>query len=121
MNKQAPRNFDEYMERFPAEVQRLLSQMRRTIRKAAPQATEKISYGIPAFTLNGMLVWFAAFKKHIGFYPGAGAIATFKKELSGYKSAKGSVQFPLDRPLPLALVSRIVKFRVKQNLSRKKK
>jgi uncharacterized protein YdhG (YjbR/CyaY superfamily) len=121
MNKQVPGNFHEYVQRFPADVQRVLRHMRRTIQKAAPQAQEKISYGIPAFTLNGMLVWFAAFKKHIGFYPGAGAIAAFKKELSAYKWAKGSVQFPFDRPLPLALVSRIVKFRVKQNQSRKKK
>ena len=94
--------------------------MRRTIKKAAPRAQEKISYGIPAFTLNGMLVWFAAFRHHIGFYPGAGAIAAFKRELSAYESAKGSVQFPHDAPLPLALVTRIVKFRVKQNLSKNK-
>jgi uncharacterized protein YdhG (YjbR/CyaY superfamily) len=79
-----------------------------------------ISYGIPAFTLNGLLVWFAAHKNHIGFYPRASAIAAFKKELSAYKGAKGSVQFQLDKPLPLALISRIVKFRMKQNLSKKK-
>ena len=88
--------------------------MRLTIKKAAPKAKEAISYGIPAFALNGNLVWFAAFKNHIGFYPGAAAIATFTNELSAYKGAKGSVQFPLDEPLPLALVSWIVKFRVKQ-------
>jgi uncharacterized protein YdhG (YjbR/CyaY superfamily) len=121
MNKQTPKNIDEYVDRLPPEVRQLLGKMRLTIQEAAPQAEEKISYGIPAFALNGMLVWFAAFKKHIGFYPGAGAIATFKKELSAYKGAKGSVQFPFDRPLPLALVSRIVKFRVKQNQSSKKK
>ena len=95
--------------------------MRLTIRKAAPQARETISYGIPAFTLNGLLVWFAAHKTHIGFYPRASAIAAFKKDLSAYKGAKGSVQFPFDEPLPLLLVSRIVKFRVKQNLSKSKK
>jgi len=121
MSKSAPKDFEDYARRFPAPVARLLGKMRLTVRKAAPQAAEKISYGIPAFTQNGMLVWFAGFNKHIGFYPGAGAILVFKSELSGYKSAKGSVQFPLDKPLPLALVSRMVKFRVKQNLSRKKK
>ena len=121
MKRKTPKDFDGYADGFPREVQQLLRKMRLTIEKAAPQAQEKISYGIPAFTLNGMLVWFAAFKGHIGFYPGAGAVATFKKELSGYKSAKGSVQFPLDQPLPLALVTRIVKFRVKQNLAKKKK
>jgi len=86
--------------------------MRQTIQKAAPSATEAISYQIPTFKLSGNLVHFAAFKKHIGFYPGAAGIAAFQDELVGYKSAKGSVQFPLDKPLPLALVSKIVKFRV---------
>jgi uncharacterized protein YdhG (YjbR/CyaY superfamily) len=102
-------------------VQQRLQKMRLTVKKAAPQAKEKISYGIPAFTLNGMLVWFAAFKNHIGFYPRTSAIAAFKKELSHYKGAKGSVQFPFDKPLPLHLISRIVKFRVKENLSKSKK
>jgi uncharacterized protein YdhG (YjbR/CyaY superfamily) len=119
MTKKTPKNFDDYANRFPKDVQQLLQKMRLTIKKAAPQAKETISYGIPAFTLNGMLVWFAAFKTHIGFYPRASAIAAFKKELSPYKGAKGSVQFPLDAPLPLALVIRIVKFRVKQNLRKK--
>jgi uncharacterized protein YdhG (YjbR/CyaY superfamily) len=121
MTNETPKNIDDYAGRFPKEVQQLLKNMRLAIKKAAPQAKETISYGIPAFTLNGMLVWFAAFKSHIGFYPRASAIAAFKKELSAYKGAKGSVQFPLDQPLPLALVSRIVKFRVKQNLSKSKK
>jgi uncharacterized protein YdhG (YjbR/CyaY superfamily) len=121
MTKKTPKNFDGYADRFPKEVQQLLRKMRLTIKKAAPQAKETISYGIPAFTLNGMLVWFAAFKTHIGFYPRTAAIAAFKKELSAYKGAKGSVQFPFDEPLPLALVSRIVKFRVKQNLTQRKK
>ena len=120
MTKKTLRNFDAYLERFPKNVQRLLQKMRLTIKKAAPQAKETISYGIPAFTLNGLLVWFAAHKNHIGFYPRASAIAAFKKELSAYKGAKGSVQFPFDKPLPLALISRIVKFRMKQNLSKKK-
>jgi uncharacterized protein YdhG (YjbR/CyaY superfamily) len=120
MNKRIPKNIDDYVDRFPKEVQQLLKKMRLTIKKAAPKAKETISYGIPAFTLNGLLVWFAAFKSHIGFYPRASAIAAFKKELSAYKGAKGSVQFPFDEQLPLALVSRIVKFRVKENLSNRK-
>jgi uncharacterized protein YdhG (YjbR/CyaY superfamily) len=120
MAKKLPKDIDDYISRHSADVQQLLQKMRLTIQKAAPRTTETISYSIPAFKLNGMLVWFAAFKNHIGFYPGAGAIKTFKKELSAYKAAKGSVQFPFDQPLPLALVGRIVKFRVKQNLSKKK-
>ena len=119
MTKKTPKNIDDYVGHFPKEVQQLLQKMRLTIKKAAPQAKETISYGIPAFTLNGMLVWFAAFQNHIGFYPRTSAIAAFKKELSAYKGAKGSVQFPFDEPLPLALVSRIVKFRVKQNLDKR--
>jgi uncharacterized protein YdhG (YjbR/CyaY superfamily) len=121
MNKNVPANINAYTRGFPVEVRQLLEKMRLTIRKAAPGAREKISYGIPAFELNGNLVSYAGYKKHIGFYPGAGAVAAFQKELSAYKKAKGTVQFPLDKPLPLGLVSRIVKFRVKQNLSRKKK
>ena len=95
--------------------------MRVTIKKAAPKATETIRYGIPAFDLDEKLVWFAGFKGHLGFYPGASAIAAFNKEISACKSAKGSAQFPSDEPLPLSLVSRIVKFRVKQTLSKRKK
>jgi uncharacterized protein YdhG (YjbR/CyaY superfamily) len=121
MTKKTPKNFDDYADRFPKNVRQLLQKMRLTIKKAAPQAKETISYGIPAFTLNGMLVWFAAFRNHIGLYPRASAISAFKKELSAYKKAKGSVQFPLDQPLPLALVSRMVKFRVKENLRNRKK
>lgn len=116
-----PKDFDDYLHRFPKEVQLCLQKMRSTVKKAAPQAREKISYGIPSFTLNGMLVWFAAFKSHIGFYPRTSATAAFKKELSAYQSAKGSVRFPFDKPLPLALISRMVKFRVKENLSKAKK
>jgi uncharacterized protein YdhG (YjbR/CyaY superfamily) len=121
MNKKTPKNIDDYLKRFPLEVRQLLQTMRLAIRKAAPQSEETITYGIPAFRMNGMLVWFAGFKKHIGFYPGASAIKRFEKELSAYKVAKGSVQFPLDEPLPLALVSRITAFRVKQNSSKAKK
>ena len=112
-----PDSIDTYIAQFPPEVQTLLTQMRQTIQKAAPSATEAISYQIPTFKLNGNLVHFAGFKKHIGFYPGAAGIAAFQGELAGYKSAKGSVQFPLDEALPLALVAKIVKFRVNQNLS----
>jgi len=105
---------DDYIDGYPKDVQRRLKQMRATIRKAAPRANETISYGIPAFKTSRMLVWFGAFSNHIGFYPGAGVVAKFKKELSGYKFAKGSVRFPFDEPLPLPLVTKIVKFRVRQ-------
>src|SRR5882724_9135866 len=95
-----PTNIDEYISGFPGEIQTILGGLRDTIKKAAPRAEETISYGIPAFKLNGMLVWFAAHKKHIGFYPRGSGIEQFRTELSGYKWAKGSVQFPLDAPLP---------------------
>ncbi len=121
MNKNIPKNIDAYIRRFPREVQPLLQKMRLAIKKTAPKAREKIAYAIPTFTLEGNLVHFAAYKRHIGFYPGAAAVTVFKKELSAYKGAKGSVQFPLDQPLPLALVGRIVKFRVEQNLSKEGK
>lgn len=119
-SRKTAKSFEDYLERFPKDVQQRLQKMRLTVKKAAPQAREKISYGIPAFSLHGMLVWFAAFKNHIGFYPRTSAIAAFKKELSAYKGAKGSVQFPLDKPLPFPLISRMVKFRVKENLSKAK-
>jgi uncharacterized protein YdhG (YjbR/CyaY superfamily) len=118
--KKPPQEIDDYIDGYPKDVQRLLKQMRRTVKKAAPNAQEKIAYGIPTLTLNGNLVHFAAFKRHIGFYPGAAGIATFKEQLSAYKSARGSVQFPFDKLLPLALVSRITKFRVRQNLRKRK-
>ena len=103
---------DEYIEQFTGETRLRLEKMRRTIRRAAPKAVEVISYSMPAYRQDGILVWFAGFKNHIGFYPGAQGIAQFKKELAGYKSAKGSVQFPHNEPLPLALITRIVKHRV---------
>lgn len=114
-------SIDTYIAQFPDEVQTRLQQLRKTILKLAPGATEAMSYQIPTFKLNGNLVHFAAFKKHIGFYPGATGIAAFQDELAGYKSAKGSVQFPLDQALPLDLVKKIVKFRVAQNLAAPKK
>ena len=111
-----PKDSDEYIAGFPKEIQNLLEQVRATIKKAAPKAEEVISYGMPGFKLNGMLVWFAGYTKHIGFYPKASGIESFKKELSIYKGAKGSVQFPIDKPLPLGLITKIVKFRVRENL-----
>jgi uncharacterized protein YdhG (YjbR/CyaY superfamily) len=111
---------DEYIATFPADVQAILRKVRETIRKAAPQAEEAISYQMPTFKLNGNLVHFAAFKSHIGFYPVPSGIEKFKKELSAYKGAKGSVQFPLDKPIPYGLIGRITKFRVKENLEKAK-
>ena len=111
-----PKSYADYAGRFPREVQQLLRQMRTTIQKAAPQAEETISYGMPAFRLGGVLVWFGAHERHIGFYPGASGIAAFEGELARYKHAKGSVQFPFDEPLPIALVTRMVKFRVKERI-----
>ena len=114
----APTTIDEYIAGFPPEVRRLLRQVRATIRKAAPKAEEKISYQIPTFFLHGNLVHFGAFKNHIGFYPAPMGLKEFQKELSKYEGAKGSVRFPLDQPMPLALITRIVKFRVRKNLER---
>ena len=114
----APKNIDEYISRFPDDVRQTLEKIRMTIRKAAPDAQETISYQIPTFTLQGNLVHFAAFKKHIGFYPGPSGIEKFRGELRVYNGAKGSVQFPLDKPVPFGLISRIVKFRVNENLKK---
>ena len=114
-------SIDTYIAQFPDDVQARLQKLRTTILNLAPGATEEMSYQIPTFKLNGNLVHFAAFKKHIGFYPGAAGIAAFQDELAGYKSAKGSVQFPLDQALPLDFVKKIVKFRVIQNLAAPKK
>lgn len=119
--QKAAENVDKYIEQFPPEIRELLEQMRATVRAAAPDAEESISYAIPSYKLNGMLVHFAAFSKHVGFYPGAGAIAAFPDELAGYKTSKGTVQFPFRKPLPLELVTRIVRFRIEQNLEKKKK
>src|SRR5688572_958782 len=108
-------DLDEYIASFPKDIQKLLKQMRSTIRKAAPKAQEAMKYGIPTYIHNGNLVFFGGYKNHIGFYAAPTGHDAFKKELSPYKSGKGSVQFPIDKPLPLALVTRIVKFRVKEN------
>ncbi len=115
-----PQTIDEYIAGFPPDVQVILQQVRATIREAAPGAEETIKYRMPTFLLDGNLVYFAAFKNHIGFYPIPTGIEKFKKELSAYKTAKGSVQFPLDKPMPLALIRKIVKFRVKENLEKAK-
>ncbi len=109
-----PRNIDEYIAGFPTDVQVILQKIRNIIRKAAPDAEEAIKYQVPTFVLNGNLVHFAAFQKHIGFYPTPSGIEEFKDELSAYHTAKGSVQFPFDKPVPFDLIRRIVKFRAKQ-------
>jgi uncharacterized protein YdhG (YjbR/CyaY superfamily) len=111
------KDVDEYIENFPAEVQLLLQNVRQTIIDSAPGAREVISYSMPGYKLNGMLVWFAGYSKHIGFYPGANGISSFREELSRYKSAKGSVQFPHSQPLPLELIAKITKFKVIENLA----
>ena len=107
-------DIDEYISRFPKEVQVILGKIRRIIKKAAPDAEETIKYQIPTFVLNGNLVHFAAFEHHIGFYPTPSGITEFKEELSAYKSAKGSVQFPIDTQIPFNLIERIVKFRIQE-------
>ncbi len=117
-NRTAPKNIDEYIAGFPDDVQEILEKVRMTIRKAAPDAEEAIKYQIPTFTLNGNLLSFAAYKKHIGLYPVPAGTEKFQKELSVYKAAKSTVRFPLDKPIPFDLISKIVKFRVKENLAR---
>ena len=113
-----PKTVDEYIAGFPHEVQEILEKIRKTIRAAAPDAKETIKYQLPTFTLKGNLVHFGAFKKHIGFYPTPTGTEEFRDELSVYEGAKGSVRFPLDKPIPFALIRKIVKFRVKENLER---
>ena len=119
-SKGAPTTIDEYIAGFPPDVQERLRQMRAVIHAAAPEATEAISYQMPTFRLNGNLVHFAAFKNHIGFYPAPQGIEAFQEELSKYKGAKGSVQFPLSEPIPFDLVTRIVQYRAWQNRAKKK-
>ena len=121
MNSKKPDTIDEYISGFPKEIQKILEQVRSVIKQAAPKAEETISYGMPAFKYNGILVYFAAFKNHIGFYALPSGNAAFKKELSVYKTGKGSIQFPLDKPMPVRLISNIVKLRVKENLAKNKK
>lgn len=118
MAKNAPENTDAYIASFPEEMQVLLQQLRETILKAAPEAEEVISYGMPAYKYHGMLVYFAGWKNHIGFYAMPSGNIAFAKELSKYQGAKGSVQFPANESLPLALVTNIVKFRMKENIEK---
>ena len=114
----APKNIDEYIADFPPEIQEKLEKIRATIRKAAPKAEEAISYMMPTFKLYGNLVHFAAFKNHIGFFPGAAGVEAFKDELTKYETSKGTIRFPLDQRIPFTLITKIVKFRVAQNLDK---
>jgi uncharacterized protein YdhG (YjbR/CyaY superfamily) len=120
MESNAPQNIDEYIAGFPENVRGILEKIRLTILRAAPDAEETIKYKIPTFTLNGNLVYFAAFKNQIGFYATPNGNEAFQEELSSYKQGKGSVQFPLDKPIPFGLISKIVKFRVKENFGKVK-
>ncbi len=110
-----PETVDEYIAQFPADVQRILKKVRATIKKAAPKAEERLSYRMPGYYLDGQLVWFGGHPKHIGFYPTGEGITVFKKELAGYKTSKGAVQFPLDQPIPYDLITKIVKQRAQEN------
>jgi uncharacterized protein YdhG (YjbR/CyaY superfamily) len=114
-NVAAPKNIDEYIATFPATIQALLEVLKATIKSAAPAAVEVISYQMPAYKLFGMLVYFAAYKHHIGFYPGASGVVAFAEDLKDYKTSKGSVQFPLNKTLPIDLITKIVQFRVTEN------
>jgi uncharacterized protein YdhG (YjbR/CyaY superfamily) len=111
-------SIDEYIATFPEEIQKILEELRATIKAAAPEAEEKISYQMPTFALKGNLVHFAVWKNHIGFYPASSGTEAFKHELSIYEGSKGAVKFPIDKPLPLKLISKIVKFRVAENLKK---
>ena len=106
---------DEYFSAFPASTKNLLQELRTTIKRVVPKAEEVISYNMPAFKLNGVLVYFAAYEKHIGFYPTSSPIKVFKKELEGYKTSKGAIQFPIEKAIPKTLVRNIVKYRVKED------
>ena len=118
-NQPTPQTIDEYISGFPAEVQEVLQKIRMTIRKAAPKAEESMSYKMPTFNLNGhYLVYFAAYKNHIGFYPAPIGVPEFQEALSRYQAGKGTLQFPLDQPIPYPIITKIVKYRVKENLAR---
>jgi uncharacterized protein YdhG (YjbR/CyaY superfamily) len=116
-----PTTIDEYIAGFPADIQKILQEVKEAIRSEAPGAAEKIGYGIPTFTLNGNLIHFAAFKNHIGLYPTPNGLEEFKEQLAGYKGAKGSVQFPLNQPMPIDLIKRITRFRVTKMMAKPKK
>lgn len=117
-NKITSQSIDEYIIKFPPEIQEILTKLRQVIKECAPDATEKISYQMPTFELHGNLVHFAAFKHHIGFYPTPSAIVAFKAELSEYKGSKGAIQFPLEKPLPYQLIRQIVQFRVTESIKK---
>ena len=121
MKAKVAKNIDEYIADFPDDVQAAMQKVRATIRKAAPRADEAIKYQIPTFVLNGNLIHFAGYKNHIGLYPGSRAIEVFKDELAAYKLAKGTVQFPLDKPVPVGLINKITKFCVQRNLAKPQK
>ena len=118
MEKPEPKTIDEYIAHFPAKTQQILQQVRETIRKAVPNAKEVISYKMPAFKQNGILVYFAAYEKHIGFYPTGSGIEAFHHEFGGYKWSKGAVQFPIDKPMPLDLITRITKYKAERDLEK---
>lgn len=120
MNTHNVKTVDEYISMFPENVQIILKKLRQTVKQSAPKAEETISYRIPTFKLNGNLVHFGAFNDHIGFFPTSSGIEAFKKELSPYKLSRGTAQFPFNKPIPYDLVKRIVRYRVKENMSRKK-
>jgi uncharacterized protein YdhG (YjbR/CyaY superfamily) len=117
-DKMSPKNIDEYIASFPKDIQEILEKIRTTVRKAAPDAEETVKYAMPTFTLKGNLVYFAAFKKHIGFYPPIAGPAKLKAELAAYEGPKDSLIFPLDQPIPYDLISQIVTQRVKENLAK---
>jgi len=119
--KKAPESIDEYIGTFPKEIRSKLESIRKAVKEEAPDAKEVISYGMPAFKLNRVLVYFAAQRKHIGFYPTASGISAFEEELSQFKHSKGAVQFPIDEPVPLELVRKVVRFRVKEDMAKTKK
>ena len=119
-NSKTAANVDEYIEQFPANVQAILQKLRDTIKKTAPAAEELISYQMPAFKYHGMLVYFAGYKNHIGFYPTSSPMKVFKDRLTNYKTSKGAIQFPINEAIPLTLVKDIVKFRIKENLEKEK-
>ncbi len=113
--KAQPTTIDEYIARFPEDVQRILSEVRAVVHETAPEAVETISYQMPAFFLNGILVWFGGFKNHLGFYPRASTIETFRADLAGYTTSKGAVQFPYSQPIPYDIIRKIVRYRVAEN------
>ena len=121
MSKNIPENFDAYISCYPNDIQQRLQEIRTIVKTHAPLAQEVISYGMPAFKLNGILIWFAVHTKHIGFYPKASAIEVFASELVDYKTSKGAIQFPMNKAFPTELITKIIQFRIKENLQTTKK